>query len=72
MLFGREPKPPLADVIEMIDDAMEIAYLYLRDARHVSAEEDLGLMDRLAESLFAYHATAQYISRKMRGRIHGD
>ena len=56
----------------MIDDAMEIAYLYLRDARHVSAEEDLGLMDRLAESLFAYHATAQYISRKMRGRIHGD
>jgi hypothetical protein len=44
----------------------------LRDARHLSNQEELALMDRLAESLFAYHATAQYFSRKMRERTHED
>ena len=56
----------------MIDDAMEIAYMYLRDTRHLSSQEELQLMDSLADSLFAYHATAQYISRKLRGRAQGD
>ena len=72
MIFGRPPKSPLADAIQMIDDAMEITYMYLRDTRHLSSQEELALMDRLADSLFAYHATAQYISRKMRGRAQGD
>lgn len=71
-LFKRKPKPPLADAIHMVGDAVEVAYKYLRDRKHMPSEEELHLLDRLAEALWANHATAQYIARNMRQRAHGE
>jgi hypothetical protein len=71
-LFKRKPKPPLADAIRMVGDAVEVAYKYLRDRQHTPSEEELHLLDRLAEALWANHATAQYIARNMRQRAAGE
>lgn len=71
-LFKRKPKPPLADAIRMVGDAVEIAYKYLRDRKHMPSEEELRLLDGLVEALWANHATAQYIARNMRQRANGE
>ncbi len=56
----------------MVGDAVEVAYKYLRDRQHTPSEEELHLLDRLAEALWANHATAQYIARNMRQRAAGE
>ncbi len=52
----------------MTDDAVEIAYHYLRDRRYQPSEEELALLDKLVESLWQSHATAHYIARSLRAR----
>lgn len=52
----------------MTDDAVEIAYQYLRDRRYQPSEEELALLDKLVESLWQNHATAHYIARSLRAR----
>lgn len=59
---------PLATAIRMTDDAVEIAYQYLRDRRYQPSEEELVLIDKLVESLWQNHATAHYIARSLRAR----
>lgn len=71
MLFKRKSKPPLADAIRMVGNATEVAYQYLRDRSHMPTEEELRLLNQLAEVLWANHATAQYIARNMHQRSQG-
>ena len=71
-LFKRKPKPPLEGAIQMISDATEVAYKYLRDRSHMPTEEELRLLNQLAKTLWANHATAQYISRNMHQRSRGE
>lgn len=70
--FKRKPKPPLLDAIRMVSDATEIAYKYLRDRKHMPSEEELRLLNQLAETLWQNHATAQYIARNMGQRSRGE
>lgn len=56
----------------MTDNAVEIAYQYLRDRRYRPSEEELAQFDRLVETLWQSHATAQYIARSLRSRINLD
>ena len=72
MLFRRKPKPPLAEAILMVGDATEIAYKYLRDRKHIPTEEELRLLNQLAEAMWANHATVQYIARNMGQRFRGE
>lgn len=53
-------------------DAVEIAYQYLRDRKHRPTEDELRLLDELAEVLWQNHATAQYIARNMHQRAKGQ
>lgn len=52
----------------MVGDATEMACKYLRDRKHMPTEEELLLLNQLAETLCQNHATAQYIVRNMHGR----
>ena len=72
MCFNRKPKSPLKEAIRMVHDAVEIAYTYLRDRKHMPNAEELILLDRLAETLWSNHATAQHIARKLRQRSRGE
>jgi hypothetical protein len=72
MLFRRKPKPPLAEAIRMVSEATEAAYKYLRDRGHMPTEDELRLLNQLAETLWTNHATAQYISRNMHQRSRGE
>jgi hypothetical protein len=56
----------------MMNRAIEVAYRYVRDHNHVATKEELELLDKLAQTCFANYTTAQYISRKVRGRSRGD
>lgn len=56
----------------MVGDAVEMAYKYLRDRKHMPTEEELSLLDRLVAALWSNHATAQYIARNMRQRANGE
>lgn len=71
-LFRRKPKPPLAEAIQMVGDAVEVAYKYLRDRKHMPSEEELRQLDQLAKALWENHGTAQYISRNMHQRFRGE
>lgn len=71
-LFKRKPKPPLEDAICMVGDAVEVAYKYLRDHKHMPTEEELRLLDGLVAALWSNHSTAQYIVRNMRQRANGE
>ena len=71
-LFKRKSKPPLEGAIRMVSDAVEVAYKYKRDRRHMPTEEELRLFDQLAKALWSNHATAQYIARNMRQRANGE
>ncbi len=72
MLFKRKPKPPIGRVVEMVGDAVEIAYGYLRDRKHIPTEAELQQLDQLAQILWESHCTAQYIARCMRQRSRGE
>ena len=69
MPFGRPPKPPLALAIRFIDDAMELAYMYLRDVKHMETEEEFEQLDILVALLSVNSEIAKFISRKMRRRL---
>jgi hypothetical protein len=56
----------------MVGDAVEIAYKYLRDRKHTPTQEELALLDQLAETLWANRATAEYIVRCMHQRARGE
>lgn len=71
-LFKRKPKPPLADAIRMVGDAVEVAYAYVRDRHFLPTEEELRLLDAFAEALWQNHATVQYIARTMHQRAKGE
>ena len=71
-LFKPKTKPPLEGAIRMVGDAVEVAYKYLRDRKHMPTEEELKLLDRLVEALWQNHATAQYIARNMHQRFRGE
>lgn len=70
--FGRKPKPPLAEAIGLAGQAIAIAYRYKRDRSHMPTEEELGLLDKLASTLWEAHATAEYIARTMHQRAAGE
>lgn len=55
----------------MVDDAVELAYQYLRDRKHMPTKEELMLLDRLVETLWKNHCTTQYISRNMHQSYYG-
>ena len=71
-LFQRKPKPPLAEAICAVSNAVEASYQYLRDKKHMPTEEELQLFDQLAETLWQNHSTAQYIARNMHQRFRGE
>ena len=71
-LFKRKPKPPLEEAVQMVGNAVEVAYQYLRDRKHMPSEEELRLLNKLAEVLWTNHATAQYIARNMRQHFNGE
>jgi hypothetical protein len=72
MFFKRKPKPPLKVAIQMVDDAVDIAYKYLRDKNHMPTNDELQLLDALAKNLWSQYATAQYIARNMGQRSRGE
>ena len=72
MLFRRKPKPPLEEAIRTVGDAVEVAYKYLRDRKHMPSEEELRQFDQLAKALWENHCSAQYISRNMHQRSRGE
>lgn len=71
-LFKPKPKPPLEGAIRMVGDAVEVAYKYLRDHKHMPTEEELKLLDGLVAVLWSTHATAQYVARNMHQRFRGE
>ena len=71
-LFKPKPKLPLEEAINLLHQAVEIAYTYKRDKRYKPTEADLALFEQLREALWQNHATAEYISRCMEQRFRGE
>jgi hypothetical protein len=71
-LFKRRPPPPLKRAIHLIHEAIEIAYQYKRNAHYMPTECDVELLEQLRETLWANHATAEYISRCVQQRMNGE
>ena len=72
MFFKKKPKPPLEEAISLVHQAVEIAWCYKRDKRYNPSEADLASFDRLAQTLWESHTTAQYIARCMGQRAAGE
>lgn len=68
-LFARKPKPPLEEAVRKAEEALEIAYTYLRDRRYVPSREDLYQVHMLAHTFWGHYTTAQYIARQLRERV---
>ena len=71
MLFKKKQKQPLEQAIALIHEAIEIAYTYKRDKHYEPNESDIVLFEQLRETLWANHATAEYIARCMNQRMNG-
>lgn len=70
--FRRKPRPPLAEAIRKVHEAIEIAWRYKRDRLYMPGEEDIRLLCHLTETLWDTHATAQYIAITLRQRANGE
>lgn len=71
-LFKRKPKPPLAEAFRLANQATEVAWLYLRDKQFVPSEEELRLLQKLAETLWGNQQAVLYIIRCLRERLPED
>jgi hypothetical protein len=58
--------------IGMINDAMEIAYLYLGGNKKLTTEEELALLDILTALLAVNAEVAKHIYRRMRKQLDGE
>ncbi len=72
MFFKPKPKPEMKKAIELVGEAIEIAYKHLRDKKYQPTESDLKLFERLGEELWHKHCTAKYIARNMGQRFRGE
>jgi len=71
-LFKRKPPPPLNEAINLIHEAIEIAYKHQRDKHYMPTEEDIELFKRIEEVLWQSKCTAEYITRCMQQRMNGE
>ena len=71
-LLKRKPPPPLKEAIGLIHEAVEIAYKYQRNKQYMPTEEEIALFEQLRETLWANHATVEYIARCMNQRMNGE
>ena len=72
MLFKRKQKLPLEEASALVQQAIEIAYTYLRDKSYQPTEANLALFEQLSQALWENHTTAQYIARCMGQRSRGE
>lgn len=72
MFFRKKPKPPLEDAIDLVEQAVKIAYAYKRDKKFHPSENDLKLFERFSDLIWRRQATARYISRCMGQRFRGE
>ncbi len=72
LFFRKKPKPPLEQAIAMSCDALEIAYKYNRDRKHIPTEEELKLLDQLRETFLRNYGAAAIIARHMHQRFNGE
>jgi hypothetical protein len=72
MIFGRKPKPPLVLSMGMVSDAMELAYIHLRDGTRKMTEEELEQLELLAALLAVNGEITKYISRWLGKRVKED
>jgi hypothetical protein len=67
MVFTRR-KVGMGYAVELVEEALNIAYNYRRDSQYVPSEEELAQFFRFAYTLESAHATAAYIARRMQQR----
>lgn len=71
-IFNSKPKHTLQEAVDLVNQAVEIAYTYKKNKRYKPTRDDLKLFERLSETLWSNHATAQYIARCMEQRYNGE
>jgi hypothetical protein len=72
MFFKRKPKPPLMTAIDVVNEAIQIAYIYQHDRKYMPSKEDLQLFKRFAETLFRNYSTMERICRNLHQRSRGE
>jgi hypothetical protein len=70
--FKSKQKVPIERALELVAEAVEIAFTYKRDKRYQPTEADLQLFEKLREAVFGMHATLDYICRRLEQRHHGE
>lgn len=65
-------KLPVAEAIGLVTKAVEIAYRYKWDERHLLTPDELQHFHMLEDSLHAAQATVAYITRCMEKRLAGE
>lgn len=72
MILRKKPKPPIRNAMRLIDQALEIAYVYKRDRKRLPSDDELKDLDILLESFWQSHCTLDYIIRCLRQRKAGE
>ena len=62
-------KPPLGDAITLIEHAIDMAHLYIRDIHYIPSKREVRQAENLAEALLLYNGIAMKIASTMRTRL---
>ena len=72
MVFRKKEKPPLDVAIDLVNQAVEMAYKYKRDKKYIPNAAEFKRLDGLLEALWQNHSTLDYIIRCLRQRSRGE
>ncbi len=62
------PSPPIEEALELLRQAMDIAFSYLEDPHYVPTEEELEQFRYMERSLLQHHAAAEALYRRLKER----
>lgn len=68
LFFTKKPMPPLEGAIHLVEQAVEIAYVYLRRRDYTPSDDELRCFEQLVQTLWQNYTTLHYIAQHMRER----